>query len=224
MGVLDFAKDAGAKIGIGESSAEKKAKAARAKAQADMAKAKRERLAKQKVAAAARKREQAAKEKQEKAVAAEAKYEKEKGDKLEAYLSKLGLKAQGMSVAFNDGTATVRGTAANPAAKEKIALALGNVEGVKKVNDMLKVKPAPKRAATTKQLTPAQRKAATARRRAKAKAASTYTVKSGDSLSKIAQKHLGDANRYMEIFTANQPMLSDPNMIHPGQVLRIPRK
>lgn len=224
MGVLDFAKDAGAKIGIGESSSEKKVKAARAKAQADMAKAKRERQAKAKVAATARKREQAAKAKADAAIAKEAKFEKEKGDKLEAHLAAIGLKATGMSVAFNDGVATVRGTAANRAAKEKIAIALGNVQGVTKVNDMLKVKPQPKAKPNTGKVTAAQRKAATARRRAKAAAASTYTVKSGDTLGKISKKHLGDAGRYMEIFNANKPMLTDPNMIYPGQVLRIPKK
>ena len=49
-----------------------------------------------------------------------------------------------------------------------------------------------------------------------------YTVVSGDTLSAIAKKEYGDANKYMKIFEANQPMLSDPNKIYPGQVLRIP--
>lgn len=51
---------------------------------------------------------------------------------------------------------------------------------------------------------------------------STYTVKSGDSLSKIAKQHLGDAGRYMEIFEANKDILSDPNKIQPGQELKMP--
>jgi nucleoid-associated protein YgaU len=50
----------------------------------------------------------------------------------------------------------------------------------------------------------------------------TYTVKSGDTLSKIAREHLGDANAYMDIFNANRDQLSDPNLIKPGQVLKIP--
>jgi len=54
-------------------------------------------------------------------------------------------------------------------------------------------------------------------------AASTYTVKSGDTLSKIAQSLLGDANAYMEIFNANRDQLKDPNAIKPGQVLKIPQ-
>ena len=52
---------------------------------------------------------------------------------------------------------------------------------------------------------------------------STYTVKAGDTLSKIAQEKLGDANAYMDIFNANKGLLTDPNKIKPGQVLKIPQ-
>ena len=51
---------------------------------------------------------------------------------------------------------------------------------------------------------------------------STYTVKSGDTLSKIAKEKLGDGNAYMQIFNANRDQLSDPDKIKPGQVLKIP--
>src|SRR5262245_35607517 len=57
---------------------------------------------------------------------------------------------------------------------------------------------------------------------AAAPAAKTYTVKSGDSLSKIAKEHLGNANAYMRIFELNKDLLSDPDKIQPGQVLRLP--
>src|SRR5262245_12425671 len=50
----------------------------------------------------------------------------------------------------------------------------------------------------------------------------TYTVKAGDTLSKIAKEHLGDVNAYMQIFNANKDQLSDPDTIKPGQVLHIP--
>jgi nucleoid-associated protein YgaU len=50
----------------------------------------------------------------------------------------------------------------------------------------------------------------------------TYTVKAGDTLSKIAKEHLGDANAYMKIFSANSDQLTDPDKIKPGQVLKIP--
>ncbi len=49
-------------------------------------------------------------------------------------------------------------------------------------------------------------------------------VKSGDTLSKIAKEAYGDANAYMQIFEANKPMLSNPDKIYPGQMLRIPPK
>ena len=52
--------------------------------------------------------------------------------------------------------------------------------------------------------------------------ATTYTVKAGDTLSKIAKDHLGDANAYTAIFEANRDQLSDPDKIKPGQVLKIP--
>lgn len=56
-----------------------------------------------------------------------------------------------------------------------------------------------------------------------ASAMGTYTVKSGDTLSKIAKEKLGDANAYQEIFNANRDQLSDPDKIQPGQVLKIPQ-
>jgi len=54
-------------------------------------------------------------------------------------------------------------------------------------------------------------------------AAETYTVKAGDTLSKIAKQFLGDANAYRAIFEANRDQLSDPDTIKPGQVLKIPQ-
>jgi nucleoid-associated protein YgaU len=51
----------------------------------------------------------------------------------------------------------------------------------------------------------------------------TYTVKAGDTLSKIAKQFLGDANAYPAIFDANRDQLSDPDKIKPGQVLKIPQ-
>jgi nucleoid-associated protein YgaU len=56
-----------------------------------------------------------------------------------------------------------------------------------------------------------------------ASAMGSYTVKSGDTLSKIAKEKLGDANAYQEIFNANRDQLSDPDKIQPGQVLKIPQ-
>lgn len=54
------------------------------------------------------------------------------------------------------------------------------------------------------------------------KASATYTVVSGDSLSKIAKRHYGDANKWKAIFEANRDLISNPDLIHPGQVLTLP--
>ena len=81
--------------------------------------------------------------------------------------------------------------------REKVILALGNVEGIAQVDDRISVTiPEPE--------------------------AKFYEVEPGDSLSKIAKKYYGDAMKYPVIFEANKPMLKDPNKIYPGQVLRIP--
>lgn len=50
----------------------------------------------------------------------------------------------------------------------------------------------------------------------------TVTVKEGDSLSKIAKRELGDANKWHAIFEANRDKIKDPDLIHPGQVLTLP--
>ena len=52
--------------------------------------------------------------------------------------------------------------------------------------------------------------------------AQTYTVVSGDTLSKIAKHHYGNANRWHEIFDANRDQISNPDLIRVGQVLKIP--
>jgi nucleoid-associated protein YgaU len=122
------------------------------------------------------------------------------GQAIEKYIASQGLKADGLDVAYDGAsqTVTVSGVAADQATKEKIVLCCGNVAAVAKVNDMLTVS-------------------------AGAEQESTYReVKSGDTLSKIAKEAYGDANAYMKIFEANKPMLSDPNKIYPGQMLRIP--
>ncbi len=116
---------------------------------------------------------------------------------LSTMVSNLGLKVEGLSIDFKDGLATVQGTTPSQEEKEKIILAVGNTKGVAQVDDQLTVeKPEPE--------------------------AVFYTVKSGDTLSKIAKAHYGDAQKYNVIFEANRPMLKDPNKIYPGQTLRIP--
>jgi nucleoid-associated protein YgaU len=122
-------------------------------------------------------------------------------DAIVDYIQKMGLDAEGLSVAFDgaSGEVKVSGMAKDQATKEKILLCCGNVAGVAKVSDELTV------------ANPEDE-------------ARYYTVVKGDTLSKIAKQHYGDANAYPKIFEANKPMLSHPDKIYPGQTLRIPPK
>ncbi|QQP91501.1 peptidoglycan-binding protein LysM [Skermanella sp. TT6] len=131
-------------------------------------------------------------------------------DDLRAEVTKLGFEAKDFTVDVKDDTVTVSGTAPSQEQREKIVLALGNVHGVAKVEDRLTVSQADAPAAAT----PAATNAAPESR--------FYTVKKGDSLSKIAKELYGDPNKYPAIFEANRPMLEDPDKIYPGQMLRIP--
>ena len=129
----------------------------------------------------------------------EALEERMKGNALMRRVMGLGLQVENLRVDYDDGVATVTGKAADQATRERAVLTIGNTEGVGRVDDRMTVE-APQPAATF------------------------YTVRPGDSLSKIAKAHYGDPMKYPEIFEANKPMLSDPDRIYPGQVLRIPAR
>lgn len=118
-------------------------------------------------------------------------------DAIMAYIEAQGLKATGLTVTFDGSTATVYGIADTQSTKEKIVLCCGNVQGVAAVNDQM----------TVDQSAPE---------------AQYYTVVKGDNLSKISKQYYGDPNKYAKIFEANKPMLKSPDLIYPGQVLRIP--
>ncbi|MGB3181512.1 MAG: peptidoglycan-binding protein LysM [Cyclobacteriaceae bacterium] len=132
--------------------------------------------------------------------------DEEKRDKLVQHVKNLGLPIQGLRVGVDDETVTVKGTVSSREASEKIALALGNVEGVSKVNNQLEIEEEKKPDA------PAKPKA------------QYHMVQKGDTLSKISKEVYGDPMKYPVIFEANKPMLKDPDLIYPGQVLRIPAK
>ena len=158
MGIFNFVKEAGAKVGLGESPS--------------------------KAAAEAEKEEELA--------------ELREGNKLLRFILQMDLGVEKPKVKYDDGVATVWGTAPTQKVKENVILAIGNCAGVEAVDDQMEVvEPAPE--------------------------ATFYTVQKGDTLGAIAKEHLGKAGRYMEIFEANQPLLKDPNLIYPGQVLRIPQ-
>jgi nucleoid-associated protein YgaU len=115
------------------------------------------------------------------------------------YIAAQGLPTDGLTVAFEGSscTVTVSGQCADQATKEKIVLCCGNVTGVQGVSDLLTV------------AEPADE-------------SRWYTVVKGDTLSHIAKEQYGNANAYPKIFEANRPMLSHPDKIYPGQLLRIP--
>jgi nucleoid-associated protein YgaU len=120
-----------------------------------------------------------------------------KAEDLKKEIDRLGLPSEGLDVQVDGDTVKVKGKTASQEIREKIILALGNVTGVAKVEDAIE----------------------TASGGAETK---FYTVQKGDTLSAIAKTHYGDAGKYMAIFEANKPMLSHPDKIYPGQVLRIP--
>jgi nucleoid-associated protein YgaU len=128
---------------------------------------------------------------------AEAQAEAERGAALAGVVKKLGFEVEALKIDVKKDLATVFGKTPTQEMREKVILAVGNTAGIAAVDDRLEV------------VTPEPQ-------------AVYYTVKSGDSLSKIAKAQYGDAMKYPVIFEANKPMLTDPDKIYPGQVLRIP--
>ncbi len=112
-------------------------------------------------------------------------------------VERLGFEVVDLNIEVAGETATVWGEADSQETSEKVILVLGNTEGIASVDDRMTVAvEEPK--------------------------AQFHTVVRGDSLSKIAKEFYGDAMKYPVIFEANKPMLKAPDLIYPGQVLRIP--
>ncbi len=194
MGIFDFVRNAGAKIGIGKSTDEIAAEeAAIDKAENDKKIAE---IAKKRNAARERIKARAAAKRS--AENAEKRAEARKSTELEKYVRDMDLSVSGLDIRYDDGTAFIDGEAADSATKEKVILLIGNVEGIAQVDESLTV--ASDDGADSEM----------------------YTVEPGDTLWAIATAAYGDGNRYPDIFEANKPMLSDPDKIYPGQVLRIP--
>lgn len=146
-------------------------------------------------------------------------------DDLKQALQKNGITLQNLQLAEKGGVVTVAGVADTMAEREKAILVLGNVKGVERVDERIQVsrpQAAQPTAAPFGGAAPTLNQSATAQGSPQEQESKFYTVKPGDSLSKIAQEFYGSANKYAAIFEANRPMLSDPDKIYPGQVLRIP--
>lgn len=115
------------------------------------------------------------------------------------HVSKVGLGDPNIKATVEGDKIILEGEVASQEEKEKIILAAGNVQGVASVEDKITV---PGSVVV---------------------AAQFVTVKKGDTLSAISLAVYGNANQYQKIFEANKPMLSHPDKIYPGQVLRIPK-
>ena len=152
---------------------------------------------------------------------------------LSSHLRENGIDPSGIDFDFDGrGTVVMSGTVESQDDREKAVLVVGNVQGVERVDDRLRV------ARAGADFSQVRGDADTTRGRPGAGqtvghasggsgdgwTSRTYTVKSGDTLSGIAKAQYGDAGKYQRIFEANQPMLKDPDRIYPGQVLRIPQE
>ena len=121
----------------------------------------------------------------------------EAAEKLKGTVSHLGLEVKDFDACISDDVVTLTGTAKNQETKEKVILIAGNNQGIATVDDQMDVE-------------------------IQEPEAQFHTVVRGDSLSKIAKTYYGNAMKYPVIFEANKPMLKNPDLIYPGQVLRIP--
>ena len=134
---------------------------------------------------------------------------------IKKHVMDLGLSVQNLGVTVADGVATVTGLAKDRPEASKIVMAVGNNDGIQKVDNQMRV--------PLSSIQPAPGTAPDAGDdHADEDNVQFHTVESGDTLSAISKKVYGDANKYNVIFEANRPMLSNPDKIYPGQVLRIP--
>lgn len=121
-----------------------------------------------------------------------------KAEDLKKHLDAQGLDTKDIQVTVDGDQVVLKGNVKDQETLEKAVLAVGNNAGIAGVKtDEIKVE-------------------------APAEVSVFYTVKSGDTLSKIAKEQYGDATKYNIIFEANKPMLKHPDKIYPGQNLRIP--
>ena len=133
----------------------------------------------------------------------EEKKEQEKAALVATHIKKFGFDTSDIQITVDNEKVILKGSIDTIENKNKIIVTAGNIEGISTVEDNIVVNHPPVVAP------PLPEK-------------QFYTVKKGDYLSKISKEVYGNANKYNIIFEANKPMLKDPNLIYPGQVLVIP--
>lgn len=131
---------------------------------------------------------------------------------LTAEVKALGLDSGDVHLTLRGDVVKVESKGADRETMEKLILAIGNIKGIARVEADV-----PKEAGRASTSGSAEGAAPAS------DAPVFHTVKKGETLSAIAKEYLGNANRYNDIFKANQPMLSHPDKIYPGQTLRIPQ-
>lgn len=124
--------------------------------------------------------------------------DEEAAENIKKHIEASNLGIAGLGVDFNKGKVSLSGQAASAEAMEKAVLLAGNVRGVTDVNiDALQTPPVKDKV-------------------------EYYVIKKGDTLSAVAKQFYGKANDYPRIFEANREVIKDPNLIYPGQKIRIP--
>lgn len=125
--------------------------------------------------------------------------EAEASDKIKEEIERDNPGVKDLSVTFENGVVALAGSADSPDAMEKAVLMAGNIQGVGEVKvDQLVAPP-------------------------QTAEVDFYVIEKGDSLSAIAKKFYGDGSAYPRIFEANREVIKDPNLIYPGQKIRIPK-
>ncbi len=125
--------------------------------------------------------------------------ETKKRDQIHEEIKNLNLPAH-VSVEVDGNKVKLEGNTDNTETKEKLILAIGNIDGVQTIEENIITGDNSDTENTSKFI----------------------TVETGDTLWKIAQEAYGDGSQYKIIFEANKPMLKDADSIYPGQQLRIP--
>ena len=121
----------------------------------------------------------------------------DQSEKIKSHIEKDNPGIADLEVSVRDGVVSLKGEAASGESLEKAVLLAGNVQGVEKVMAVtVKVPDEPR--------------------------VEYYEIVSGDTLSGIAKKYYGDAMQYPRLFEANREVIKDPDLIYPGQKIRVP--